>query len=66
MYSGDLDFLLNHWGTEVAIQNMSWCGGQGFTHKPDKTFVVDGKVAGSWGAEVHGFSFLLFLLLLFF
>lgn len=24
IYSGDWDFLLNHWGSEVAVQNMTW------------------------------------------
>lgn len=24
VYSGDLDALLNHWGTELVMQNMTW------------------------------------------
>ncbi|KAL8751205.1 MAG: hypothetical protein Q9199_006581 [Rusavskia elegans] len=24
VYSGDLDALLNHWGTELVVQNMTW------------------------------------------
>ncbi len=24
IYSGDLDMLLNHWGTELVVQNMTW------------------------------------------
>lgn len=24
IYSGDWDFLLNHWGSEMAVQNMTW------------------------------------------
>lgn len=26
IYSGDRDFLLNHWGTELVVGNMSWYG----------------------------------------
>ncbi|RAK80715.1 putative serine carboxypeptidase [Aspergillus fijiensis CBS 313.89] len=31
VYAGDSDFLLNHYGIELALQNMTWHGGQGFS-----------------------------------
>ncbi|KAL9122525.1 MAG: hypothetical protein Q9187_000925 [Circinaria calcarea] len=51
IYSGDYDFLINHVGTELVIQNMTWNGHQGFQSPPNKPFIVDGEVAGNWGAE---------------
>ncbi|KAA6410377.1 MAG: serine carboxypeptidase [Lasallia pustulata] len=56
LYSGDYDLLLNHIGTELVIQNMTWCGKQGFQSPPDKNFTVDGQVAGNWGYE-RGLSY---------
>jgi len=52
IYSGNDDLLLNHFGTELSIQNMTWCGHQGLQHKPDREFVVNGQGMGNWGAEV--------------
>lgn len=97
IYSGDHDFLLNHIGTELVIQNMTWsvpphefliplpeyigsfksrdklvqyyiiyksdsahfprCNKQGFQSPPNHKFLVDGKVAGYWGAEVRLYYF---------
>ncbi|PYI34880.1 putative serine carboxypeptidase [Aspergillus indologenus CBS 114.80] len=31
VYAGDSDFLLNHYGIELALQNMTWRGGRGFS-----------------------------------
>ncbi|KAI9874851.1 MAG: hypothetical protein M1830_009184 [Pleopsidium flavum] len=56
VYSGDQDFLLNHIGTELIIQNMTWNGKQGFQHPPNNSFLVDGKYAGNWGRE-RGLSY---------
>lgn len=43
---GDLDFLLMHQGTELAIQNMTWAGAQGFQEPPSTPLVVDGAEKG--------------------
>lgn len=40
-YNGELDMLINHIGTELSIQNMTWNGGQGFSEKPKKLFYVN-------------------------
>lgn len=56
IYSGDDDLLLNHFGTELSIQNMTWCGHQGLQSQPNKEFVVNGQGMGNWGAEVSHFS----------
>ncbi|KAI4131863.1 MAG: hypothetical protein LQ347_002799 [Umbilicaria vellea] len=60
LYSGDYDLLLNHIGTELVIQNMTWCGKQGFQSPPDKNFTfagdISGDIAGNWGYE-RGLSY---------
>ncbi|KAJ5368326.1 Carboxypeptidase [Penicillium cataractarum] len=52
IYNGEWDMLLNHIGTELSIQNMTWRGAQGFSAKPQQLFYVDdampvGSSAGS-------------------
>lgn len=47
IYNGELDMLINHIGTELSIQNMTWRGGQGFSQKPSKLFYVDDPAPGS-------------------
>ncbi|KAI9851107.1 MAG: hypothetical protein M1824_002839, partial [Vezdaea acicularis] len=59
LYSGDLDILLNHLGTELVIQNMTWNGGQGLSNKPDMPFFSDGIKSGTWGCE-RGLTYHLF------
>lgn len=75
IYNGELDMLINHIGSELSIQNMTWRGAQGFSKKPDNLFYVDdaipasGKNAssslstaesvGTWAAE-RGVSYHLF------
>ena len=61
LYSGDYDFLVDHYGTELVIQNMTWCGKQGLQHPPNHKFVVDGKCVGNWGYEVRCFQLASFL-----
>ncbi|OJJ87043.1 putative serine carboxypeptidase [Aspergillus glaucus CBS 516.65] len=68
VYSGENDFLLNHFGTELVLQNMTWNGAQGFAEEPSKVFYSDdarpddGKksedksVVGTWGEE-RGLSY---------
>ncbi|KAI9848190.1 MAG: hypothetical protein M1837_000864 [Sclerophora amabilis] len=51
IYSGTYDFQVNHIGTELAIQNMTWNGAQGFHCKPQTAFVVDNEEVGTWGRE---------------
>jgi carboxypeptidase C (cathepsin A) len=41
IYNGEWDMLLNHIGTELSIQNMTWRGAQGFSTKPQQLFYVD-------------------------
>ncbi|PYH47475.1 putative serine carboxypeptidase, partial [Aspergillus saccharolyticus JOP 1030-1] len=44
IYAGDSDFLLNHYGIELALQNMTWRGGRGFERSfADRYFYVDEK-----------------------
>ncbi|KAI0366274.1 alpha/beta-hydrolase [Pilatotrama ljubarskyi] len=46
-YSGNDDALIQHHGTEVIIQNMTFGGVQGFTRKPSTPWYDDdGNVAG--------------------
>jgi len=53
IYSGNDDLYLNHFGSEIAIQNMTWCTEQGLQNKPDNPFLVNGQTMGNWGAEVR-------------
>ncbi|KAF7521382.1 hypothetical protein PCG10_008318 [Penicillium crustosum] len=41
IYSGEWDMLINHFGAELSLQNMTWRGAQGFAQKPKKPFFVD-------------------------
>lgn len=70
IYNGELDMLINHIGTELSIQNMTWGGAQGFSQKPDRVFFADNAApkvgskgeehrAGTWGSE-RGVSYHLF------
>lgn len=72
IYNGELDMLINHIGTELSIQNMTWRGGQGFSKKPSRLFYTDdpvpepgsvsssnGDPIGTWGAD-RGVSYHLF------
>ncbi|KAJ5763812.1 Peptidase S10 serine carboxypeptidase [Penicillium manginii] len=69
IYNGKWDMLLNHIGTELSIQNMTWRGGQGFTERPHRLFFADNAApadgsscragAGVWAAE-RGVSYHLF------
>ncbi|KAJ6518365.1 alpha/beta-hydrolase [Mycena vulgaris] len=59
-YSGNDDALVQHRGTEVIIQNMTFGGTQGFTVKPSTPwFDDDGKFAGIVHQE-RGVTYLLF------
>ena len=69
-YSGYNDFLVNHIGTELSLQNLTWRGERGFSRKPDSPFYVDDAApvddgfgltaqAGIWGEE-RGTSYHLF------
>jgi len=75
IYNGELDMLINHIGTELSIQNMTWRGSQGFSKKPSGVFFADDPVSmsdvdekgssvgadevGTWAAE-RGVSYHLF------
>lgn len=48
---GTYDYVMLAKGSELAIQNMTWGGKQGFQHKPNKTLIVDGKSAGTFHTE---------------
>jgi carboxypeptidase D len=59
-YSGNDDSLVQHRGTEVIIQNMTFGGIQGFTRKPSTPwFDDDGNFAGIVHQE-RGVTYLLF------
>ncbi|OSC99902.1 alpha/beta-hydrolase [Trametes coccinea BRFM310] len=49
-YSGNDDSLVQHRGTEVIIQNMTFGGVQGFSHKPSTPWFDD---AGDFAGIVH-------------
>lgn len=60
LYSGNDDALIPHLGTEVAIQNVTFGGIQGFTRKPSTAWVND---AGEFAGIVHqerGWTYVLF------
>ncbi|KIY51939.1 alpha/beta-hydrolase, partial [Fistulina hepatica ATCC 64428] len=60
LYSGNNDALISHRGTEIAIQNTTFGGIQGFTRKPSTRWVND---AGEFAGVVHqerNFTYLLF------
>lgn len=60
LYSGNNDALIPHLGTEVAIQNTTFGGIQGFTRKPSTAWVND---AGEFAGIVHqerGWTYVLF------
>ncbi|KAJ5711565.1 Peptidase S10 serine carboxypeptidase, partial [Penicillium malachiteum] len=71
IYNGELDMLINHVGTELSLQNMTWRGAQGFQQKPTTAFYANdatpdrqvsssqGARAGIWAAE-RGVSYHLF------
>ncbi|KAL8770326.1 MAG: hypothetical protein Q9209_003962 [Squamulea sp. 1 TL-2023] len=56
VYSGDRDFLLNHWGTELVVQNMTWNGKQGLQHPPNHEWKINGTCVANWGYE-RGLSY---------
>ncbi|KAF7358042.1 Alpha/beta-hydrolase [Mycena venus] len=59
-YSGNDDSLVQHRGTEVIIQNMTFGGTQGFTRKPSTPWFDD---EGNFAGIVHqerGLTYLLF------
>ncbi|KAJ5184028.1 Peptidase S10 serine carboxypeptidase [Penicillium capsulatum] len=69
-YNGEWDMLINHLGTELSIQNMTWHGAQGFSQKPSRPFYANdaapetdddqmGNAIGIWTAE-RGVSYHLF------
>lgn len=41
IYSGENDFLVNHLGTELNMQNLTWRGTSGWAHPPDQPFYID-------------------------
>ncbi|KDR80630.1 hypothetical protein GALMADRAFT_240974 [Galerina marginata CBS 339.88] len=50
LYSGNDDALIPHRGTEIAIQNTTFGGIQGFTRKPSTPWIND---AGQFAGVVH-------------
>ncbi|KAJ5105452.1 Peptidase S10 serine carboxypeptidase [Penicillium alfredii] len=47
IYNGEWDMLINHIGTELSIQNMTWGGAQGFSEKPHQLFYADNAAPAS-------------------
>ncbi|KAJ5485019.1 Carboxypeptidase [Penicillium diatomitis] len=52
IYNGEWDMLLNHVGTELAIQNMTWRGAQGFSTAPRRPFFPDNPMP-EWSLSGH-------------
>lgn len=40
-YQGEYDMLINHFGVELCLQNMTWNGARGFSQKPSRAFFRD-------------------------
>ncbi|KAJ6179366.1 hypothetical protein N7519_009827 [Penicillium mononematosum] len=70
IYSGEWDMLINHFGAELSLQNMTWRGAQGFAQKPTparahapattlSTATPTAAAAGTW-TEERGVSYHLF------
>ncbi|RLM01047.1 hypothetical protein CFD26_108916 [Aspergillus turcosus] len=51
VYSGDNDLLLNHLGTELVLQNMTWRGAQGFSRKPSRIFYAHDAAPALLGSD---------------
>ncbi|GIK03647.1 hypothetical protein Aspvir_007720 [Aspergillus viridinutans] len=51
VYSGENDLLLNHLGTELVLQNMTWRGAQGFSRKPSRIFYADDAAPALLGSD---------------
>ncbi|KAL2833410.1 Alpha/Beta hydrolase protein [Aspergillus cavernicola] len=41
IFFGEYDMLLNHYGAELVLQNMTWHGTQGFSHPINRPFYPD-------------------------
>ncbi|KAL2852847.1 Alpha/Beta hydrolase protein [Aspergillus pseudoustus] len=41
LYFGEYDMLLNHYGAELVLQNMTWHGAQGFSQPINRPFYSD-------------------------
>jgi carboxypeptidase D len=41
IYAGEWDMLINHFGAELSLQNMTWRGAQGFAQKPSQWFFAN-------------------------
>ncbi|CAG8376452.1 unnamed protein product [Penicillium salamii] len=41
LFSGEWDMLINHLGSELSLQNMTWRGAQGFSKPPNQLFYAD-------------------------
>ena len=50
VYSGEYDMLINHIGTELALQNMTWKGAQGFSRPLDSSVFYADAAAGGGSA----------------
>lgn len=46
-YQGEYDMLINHFGVELCLQNMTWNGAQGFSQKPTAAFFRDNPAPAS-------------------
>ncbi|KAJ3488637.1 hypothetical protein NLI96_g2695 [Meripilus lineatus] len=60
IYSGNNDALVAHRGSEVAIQNVTFGGIQGFTRKPTTPFFDDNNNFAGIAHQERGWSFFLF------
>ncbi|KAJ7737771.1 alpha/beta-hydrolase [Mycena maculata] len=56
-YSGNDDALTTHWSTEVAIQNTTFGGIQGFTVKPNTSWFDDEGLYGGVVRQERGWTY---------
>lgn len=47
-YVGTFDFICNHIGNEVWLENLEWTGQRGYNAEDLADWKVNGKVAGSY------------------
>ncbi|KAJ3394010.1 Cell death protease [Entophlyctis sp. JEL0112] len=50
MYSGDLDLVMDYFGIELVLSNLTWAGSTGFQQNPTN-WIIDGDVAGLYWCE---------------
>ncbi|RDW57974.1 putative serine carboxypeptidase [Aspergillus mulundensis] len=56
LYSGEYDMLINHYGAELTLQNMTWNGAQGFSPSINRAFYSDDAAPALSASHARGVS----------